>query len=463
MQDSNLIFLTQKIIQWRNNALLFVEEVIQPEIITSQQREYLEALPKHKFIAIKSGHGIGKSALESWTLLWFLVCFTDCRVPVTAPTQDQITKMLWPEIMKWLESSLLKDVIQWEKAKVYVKGEEETAFAIYRTATRPEALQGFHATNIMFVLEEASGIEDVIWQPMEGALTTPGARAIAFGNPTRPEGEFYNIFTKNSGLWKTFTFSSEDSEIVSKDYVERMEKKYGRDSDVFRVRVLGEFPSKTSDAFIPLYLCERSLNLELQASPRLSMGVDVARFGDDYTVFLIRGGGRIIYCKKYQGWETAQIVGECKRLIRQFQIAPENVSVDAIGVGAGVVDILVDDGYDVNGVSVSESAMSQDEVTFLNKRVELWYTIKEALQNQELNLLIPEDEELTQELVGELATPKYKITRKGQYQLESKDDMKRRGISSPNIADALSLSYYIADESISDVISGKSDIYPEQL
>ncbi len=445
MLDPKLIKknMRESILRWRSDPVSFVVEAVgvPEEKIDEQQKKLLRALPGNRFISGKSGHGIGKTATESWIIYWFLMCYPNSRVICTAPTEDQLTKIMWPEAAKWYEKSKLKEYIQWNKAKIFIRGEEETAFAVYRTATKPEALQGFHADNILFILDEASGIDDEIWEPVEGALTSGNSRAIALGNPTRPEGAFYRTFTENSNFWKTFTFSSVDSTLVSPEYVDRMKRKYGEDSDVYRVRVLGEFPSQVSNAFIPLFLCERSLNNEVEHTPFLKMGVDIARFGDDYSVWVIRAGGRIIKVVKRQLMDTMEVAGQTARLMDDFRIAGENVYLDVIGVGAGVVDRLNELKRSVNGVNVAESPMESNELIYLNKRAELWGIVKQELTNKKLNLKVESDIEMTNDLCGELASPQYKFTSKGQYQIESKEDMKRRGVQSPNIADALCLSY----------------------
>lgn len=467
--------VVDKIKFWRENPNDFVWEVFFPELDPETEKKkpleqqggpnpdqelVLKSIPKNPFIAIKSGHGVGKTTLEAWITLWFLTCYPNCRVPITAPTEDQLTKILWPEISKWLNKSELRFLITWSKSLVYVNGEEQTAFAVYRTASKPEALQGFHEGNILFILEEASGIADEIWEPMEGALTTGNARAICLGNPTRPEGNFYKAFTDDVAFWKQFTFSCVNSRQVSKAYVERMRAKYGEESDVYRVRVLGEFPKQVTDAFIPLFLCERSLSLQVEHNPVLKMGVDVARFGDDKTVWLIRGGGQLKYARQRQTLDTMEIAGETIALAKQNQIAPENIFIDEIGIGAGVIDRLHELSFPV--IPVNNASEPIDKETYVNRRAEIWGVVKQELLNKSLNLQIESDEfELTADLCGELASPKYKFTSKGQYQLESKDDMKRRGVQSPNIADALTLTYFYPTV-VSDIIVSKNTRkYPE--
>lgn len=458
MQEETLTIndIVDSIKEWRQDPVAFVRDALNASP-NPDQEAVLKALPTNRFIVVKSGHGVGKTCLEAWIILWFLTCYTDCRVPCTAPTEDQITKMLWPEVSKWLQNSPLKQLISWSKSKIFINGEEETAFAVYRTASKPEALQGFHEENILFILEEASGIDDPIWEPMEGALTTGNARAIALGNPTKPEGTFYRAFTEDVAFWKQFTFSCINSTQVSKEYVERMKGKYGEDSDVYRVRVLGEFPKQVSDAFIPLYLCERSLQTKVEYTPTLRMGVDVARFGDDKTVWLIRAGGQIKFVRQRQTLDTMEIAGETLNIARQFGISPQNIFIDEIGVGAGVIDRLHEQSFMV--VPVNNASEPMDKETYVNRRAEIWGVTKQELLDEKLNLTIENDEDLTDDLCGELASPKYKFTSKGQYQLESKDEMKKRGVQSPNIADALTLTFFYSSETSDTIKTGRGVQY----
>jgi len=461
MQEKQIIQtkIRKRILQWRNDPVLYVQETL-GATPTDQQRQILNAIVNYDFIAAKSGHGIGKTTVEAWIILWFLTCYTNARVPATAPTGNQLVRILWPEIRKWLQRSKLKGLFEWEKSKVYIKGEEEVCFAYYRAARSPEALAGAHEDNILYILEEASGIEDEIWEPVEGALTTKNAKAMACGNPTRPEGNFYRAFTDQSKFWHTFSFSSLDSPLVTPEYCERMRLKYGEDSDIYRIRVLGEFPKQASDTFIPLYLCERSLGFNLERDERFKLGVDVARFGDNYTVWLIRAGGVLLHMERKQTMDTMEVAGRTQQIMKDFNIAAENVSIDSVGVGGGVVDRLHELNVGVNSINVGEPPI--DETQYKNKRVELWGVIKQELIEEKLNLSILNNGEMTRDLCGELASPKYKITSKGQYQLESKEDMKKRGVQSPDIADALALTYcFNIGEGV--IMSAPKQAYPKNI
>lgn len=462
LEDDYKKIVSQRIQEWRNNPLGFVTDTINfkpDENPTQDQIDVLNSLVQHRFVAVKSGHGIGKTALESWIILWFLTCYTNCRVPCTAPTGDQLVRVLWPEIYKWIQRSKLKDFYEWEKSKVWIKGEEATSFALYRTARTQEALSGFHEENLLYVLEEASGIEDAIWEPVEGALTTSNSRAIALGNPTRPEGNFYRAFTDQSKFWKSFTFNSENSPLVTKEYIQRSEAKYGRDSDIFRIRVLGEFPRQASDVWIPLYLCERSLGNIVKEGERRRMGVDVARFGNNYTVWVIRTGGRIVYSERHQTMDLMEIAAKTQVLMREQNVPPENVFIDEVGVGGGVVDRLHEQNVGVVGVNTGIESLEPE--TFKNKRAELWFTIKHELIENKLNLKVENNDDMTKDLCGELASPKYKYVLKGLLQLESKEDMTKRGIQSPDIADALALTYYFREGGTDKIISAPHIEYPK--
>ena len=179
----------------KNNPLIFVRDVLgaTPE---PWQAEALEAVGKHDRVSIRSGHGVGKTTLEAWLILWFLLTRQNCKVPVAANSQDQLRDTIWPEIGKWHRQlpEALKTMIDVQAERIVVVQDPEGAFAVRRTASKdnPEALQGFHAEHLLFLIDEASGIPDIVFEVGMGALSTPGAKVVMAGNPTRTSGFFYD-------------------------------------------------------------------------------------------------------------------------------------------------------------------------------------------------------------------------------------------------------------------------------
>lgn len=260
-----------------------------------QQRQALKALPKNRRIAIRSGNGVGKTALEAWIIIWFITVFPDCRIPCTAPTNHQLTDILWPEVKKWLSRSSVKDKYEWTATSLYNKYSPDTWFAVARSSTEPTNFQGFHEENILFVIDEASGVSDEIWEAIRGSLTTANAYCIICGNPNYLAGFFYNAFHKNADMWTTFHYNAEESENVTKESIQEIIREFGIDSNQYRVRVLGEFPLEDAvNIYIPMTLLKYALfdkekiwEETPHADYEYDLGVDPAREGSDEAVFMI--------------------------------------------------------------------------------------------------------------------------------------------------------------------------------
>ena len=195
-------------------------------------------------VAIKSGQGVGKTGMEAVALLWFLSCFPYPRVVATAPTKQQLHDVLWSEISKWMSRSpLLSSILKWTKTYIYMIGNEKRWFAVARTATKPENMQGFHEDNMLFIVDEASGVADPIMEAILGTLTGENNKLLMCGNPTRTSGTFFDAFNGDRALYQRHTVSSADSPRTNKQNIEALIRKYGRDSNVVLVRVYGEFPN----------------------------------------------------------------------------------------------------------------------------------------------------------------------------------------------------------------------------
>ncbi len=420
--------------RWRDSAWLFVTEVLKVTP-TPQQEKVLKAVKPGAHISVRSGHGVGKSALLSWLIIWFMCTRWDARIPCTATTGGQLRDILWPEIAKWIDKLPIeyKGNLEWMTEKITWKDRRETWFAVARTARKekPEALQGFHGDNLMFVVDEASGVPSEIFEVAEGAMTKENVISIMTGNPTRLEGEFYNSHHKDRHLWKTFAFSAEESPIVGNTYPERVAGKYGKDSDVYRVRVLGEFPLAESDTFIPLYKLEEAKLAQATGTGEVVWGVDPARFGDDESALVKRMGDIVLPPVGLRKRDTMEVAGWVARQARKE--LPDRIVIDTIGIGSGVFDRLKELSFPVVECNVATRAFDKNE--YHRTRDELWGRLKDAVDN---GLSLADDEEL----IGQISSVKYKIDSSGRINIETKDDLKARGVDSPDRADALCLTYY---------------------
>jgi phage terminase large subunit len=423
------------IADFKEDPLLFVKSIFRVSP-TSQQEEVLRKFRDSPAVAIKSGHGVGKTAMEAWLILWFLFLNPMARIPCTAPTQAQLHDILWPEINLWLNRSILQRYISWSKSRVSIIGQDETWFAVARTSNKPANLQGFHGQALMYVVEEASGVPQEIMEVIEGAMTNVGARLLMAGNPTQISGTFYDAFHKDASLYTRFTFSAVDSPIVSDEYAKRIEKKYGKDSDVYRVRVEGQFPQGAPDAFIRLDAVERAILREVTAEGRYwFIGVDPARFGDDESVIYYRQGYKVFRPRGFHGIDTSELSGQVMKVVREIREkdaeAKIYVRVDDTGVGGGVSDQLRpqtrEHGFDLQEVNFG----GKGNADYYNLGAKIWGDVRDALD--ELDLPDIDD------LIAQLTTRKYRITPDGKIRLEAKEDMKKRGLPSPDHGDALAL------------------------
>lgn len=438
----------------------FVEDVIKA-VPDKDQAQILESVAHNRMTSVRSGHGIGKSAVQAWIVIWFMVTRPFPKIPCTAPTQHQLFDILWAEISKWIRNNpSLADELMWTKEKLYMKGYPEEWFAVARTASKPDALQGFHADDVLFIIDEASGVDDKIFEPVLGALSTPGARLLMCGNPTQLKGFFYDSHHKNRASYKTFHIDGRNSSRVSKDFVKMIIDMYGEDSDVFRVRVAGEFPLAEDDVFIPLPLVEKSVATEYvprKHPHQIHIGCDVARFGDDKTVICDRIDEKVEIYKKHRGQDTMKTADDILRLglelVEKYSLKPETddpipVKVDDGGVGGGVVDRLRQvkrnnpelywwlEVYPIKFGQKIQHKYYDDSTTYMMSVVKNLLQPYDELGNPKpVELILPNDDHL----VGQLTGRKYIMTDAGKMRIESKKTMKARGLPSPDEADSVLL------------------------
>jgi len=425
--------------RWHLDPLAFVTEALQaqPE---PWQADSLRALAISDRLSIRAGHGVGKTTDLAWIVLWFMCTRVPFKVPIVANSQDQLRDVVWPEIRKWHGRlpEALRGELQIDAERVYMTAKPE-CFAVARTASKdnPEALQGFHEDNLLFVVEEASGIPDIVFEVGAGSMSTLGAKMVLFANPTRSSGFFYDTHHGMRDRWSTMRVNSEDVP-RAQGHIDDIAAKYGKDSNAYRVRVLGEFPDTEDDAVIPLHLCEAAARRKVAATDyRPVWGVDVARFGDDRSALAKRQGNTLLEpVRAWHGKDTMQLTG---LIVEEWKLTheldrPSEILVDVIGLGAGVVDRLGELGLPVRGVNVGEAAAISDR--FMRLRDELWFRARDWLAGG--SSVLPQDD---QALIAELSAPKYRIESTGKVKVEAKDEMKKRGHRSPDLADAFCLTF----------------------
>jgi phage terminase large subunit len=429
-----------------DDPVLFCREVLKAEP-DGVQKEILRSVAAGPRVSVRSGHGVGKTAALAWLLIWFLCTRPYPKIPCTAPTKHQLYDILWAEVAKWLRRGGLSGEIVWTYDKVYMKGHREDWFAVPRTATAPDALQGFHAEHMLYLIDEASGVADEVFEPVLGALSTKNAKLVLCGNPTRGSGFFYDSHHKNRGMFHCFAVSSEHSPRVEKGYPELIAGMYGKDSDAYRVRVLGEFPKAAPDSFISLEWLEKAATRQMpkRAEYTVDIGVDVARFGDDESVISAVFDERYALGQEvHRKYDTMALSGRVAQIVQQYRREmPEvliRVKVDCDGLGAGTYDRLKELSLPCALFECHFGGrggrLRGEPLMMANAAALMWGRLRRMLMEGEL-FIYPDNT-----LMGQLSDRKYKILSDGKIALEKKDEMKARGSKSPDRADALALALY---------------------
>lgn len=398
------------------------------------------------------------SSSASWAISWFLETHDFAKVPCTAPSSHQLRDILWGELSKWRRKAdalsaqrgdppkyWLTRLFKLVSDSLYDPGAKEWG-AFARTARKedPEALQGFHADDLLYVLDEASGIDEAIYEAAEGALSTPGARVLMLGNPTRTSGTFYASHHRDRGNYTALHFRSDESPLVDAGYRPRLIAKWGEGSNVVRVRADGEFPRQEDDILISLELTEPCLTRERREGGGLrKLGVDVARYGSDRTALVLRHGAIVDHIRVFARQDTMETVGGILRVLEPWKV--DEVEVDVVGLGAGVYDRLAElkrQGLipcTVVPVNVAENAPPVRHPADAKPRLlrdYLWLETAQWLRDSQ-PVFCAEDQGACEDLAGELASVGYSMDSYGQLVVEDKDHMRKRLGHSPDLGDAL--------------------------
>lgn len=399
-------------------------------------------------LAVSSGRGIGKSALVSWLTIWMLTTRIGSTTIVSANSEAQLRSVTWAEITKWLSMAIHSHWFEVSATRVLpAKWIAELVERDLKMGTRywgvegrlwsaenPDAYAGVHNfAGVMLVFDEASGIDDSIWSVAAGFFTenTPNRFWLCFSNPRRNSGYFYECFNSKRDFWRNKIVDARSVEGTDKAVYQQIIDEYGPDSSAAHVEVYGQFPSASDDQFIGNSLVDEAMEraaIADQSAP-IVVGVDPARFGADATVIAIRQGRDILAIKRYRGDDTMEVVGRVIDVIEEFK--PALVVIDEGGLGAGVVDRLKEQRYKVRGVNFGNK--STKPMMYGNKRAEMWGAMKDWLKDAS----IPKDRYLKSDLIG----PMMKPDSKGTIFLESKKDMKSRGLASPDAADAIAITF----------------------
>jgi hypothetical protein len=424
------------------------------------QREVLAALREHikqnggkvdfdtLRLAVASGRGIGKSALVSWLTIWMLSTRIGSTTIISANSESQLRSVTWAEITKWLAMSLNSHWFEVSATRLMpAKWLTELVERDLKKGTRywgvegrlwsaenPDAYAGVHNYDgVMVVFDEASGIDDAIWSVTGGFFTenTPNRFWLAFSNPRRNTGYFYEAFNSKRDFWLGKQVDARTVEGTDKQVYEQIIAEYGSDSYQAHVEVYGSFPNASDDQFIGASLVDEAMAREKykDASAPIIVGVDPARFGADSTVIAIRQGRDIVTIKRYKGDDTMTVVGHVIEVIEEYK--PALVVIDEGGLGAGIVDRLKEQRYKIKGINFGNK--SKNPIMYGNMRAQMWGEMREWLKSAS----IPKDKFLKTDLIS----PMMKPDSRGTIFLESKKEMKSRGLASPDAADALAVTF----------------------
>lgn len=424
------------------------------EYVTSSRRslDVDKILPEMYRAAIASGRGIGKSATFAWIAHWLVSTRLGASVWVTANGEPQLKTKTFPEISKWVSMGInahwfdinatsivpadwLREMVQRD---MKIDGKYWYIAAQLWSEENPDAFAGAHnAYGEMYLFDEASGIPSPIWTVAQGVFTERiiDRYWLAFSNPRRNTGAFFECFHRNRDDWRRWQVDARNVEGTAADGYAAILRSHGEDSDEARMEVYGQFPNQATNQFIPKDNVAAARARECIPDPGapLLMGVDVARFGEDRSVLAFRKGrdARFIPWQKYRKIDTVALASHAAEAATKYKV--DAIFVDGNGVGGGVVDNLKAWGFQVIEVQAGASATDSDQ--YLNKRVEMW-----ALMRDWLNIgSIPDDPELESDLIG----PEYEFHPvSNKLVLEGKEHMKeKRGLASPDIAEALALTF----------------------
>jgi hypothetical protein len=421
---------------------------------TPYQLEVLAEITQKQRVSVRGPHGLGKTAMMSWVILWFSLTRDgkDWKVVTTASAWRQLDKYLWPEVHKWARR------LKWDRIgrNTFTINELFTlklrlstgeAFAV--ASDNPALIEGAHATYILYIFDESKSVLSATFDAAEGALTTPGAIAVAMSTPGEPQGRFYEIQSKKPGYLDWWVRHVKKDEVIdagrmSTEWAEARKLQWGETSAVYKNRVEGEFAASDEDSVISLSSVERANErwAEREKSGKwgdfVCIGVDVARTGENKTVKAIRFALGVQSLRRATKQDTMQTAGDVAALINKYD-GP--AVIDVIGVGAGVYDRLREEGLPVRAFNAAARTNFIDksgEFGFSNVRSAAWWNMREMLDDENSDIALPPDDMLT----GDLTAPKWRVLSGGKIQVESKDDIAKRLGRSTDDGDAVVMAYW---------------------
>lgn len=448
-EDQMAMKLAEKLKYWQENLKDFFIEFLNEQYIWDGMEQMFEAIPRaikeHKPLIISSGHALSKDYTFSGVMLWFCYCYQPSKVIFTAPTDRQVTGIMWAELKRKWRNKIFPTPGRLLSCNLDIKPEHFIlGFTTKETGGMVGKFQGFHARNVMVLVSEAQAVSDTIFDEIDGILTSQNSLLVMIGNPLRTTGRFAKAIKdkKNNIVIELSCLDSPNyiarKEIIpglcSYQWVEDKRQRWGEQDPRWISKVLGKLPSVSINTVFSDELVDMMVDRIIRdAQEKRAIGCDVARFGDDDTVIYGNEGGKIIKEKLSSHQRLPATASDCLIMAREIQASI--IVVDGDGLGQGVVDDLWQMRGDIDVVEVHGNAKSEDE-QYQNQRAEMWFYAKEQAENGRVS--IPND----RLLIDELKEVQYFINSKGKIQLEAKEDLKERLGRSPDRADAWVLSVW---------------------
>ena len=469
---------------YKEMPIEFCKDFLNMPLIWQGQQRILKSLVDNKRTTVPSGHSTGKSAIAAGITWWWLFTRFKSRVIVTAPTYRQLMTVYYAEVNKWYNNSALKDLNVFECMANFLRvNDKDLAKEWYMLPISPstaDGLQGQHGDksqdvrsvmkqlgieeikddsdikavieslknhstnkesddNLLIIIDEGSGVSQEIMEVLEG---TDYTRLVIFGNMTKNTGMFYDSVYRSKGQFNVIRLSSYDSPFMSYEQIEYMENRYGKDSNVVKVRLKGEAPDQENDTIISRELLEKYIDYaplddKILNSKEIQIGVDVARFGDDSTIMYVKQGNYIIEEIKLDKKDTMQTANRVARIVNEYSQNDIVAKIDGVGVGGGVIDRLSELQFpNLNIIEIQNNARAFNENEYCNAITEMFYEFNEFLKHGFVSM--PDDSELIEDLAGR----KYEFDSKGRLRIESKDEFKKRFGRSPDKGDAFLMTWY---------------------
>lgn len=429
--------LAELLLLYKQDPIAGIKGLFGVEPDKQQTQLILAAKKDNCRVAVKSSQGAGKTACLAWLTMLYLLTLEDCRILVSSPSYQQLSRIYHTEILKWHSKmpEMFQEFFEITKERISIKGKpQQFASLVTANPSNLESLQGLHAENVIILVDEASGVEKEVWEVFIGTLGFGKTKLIATSNPVRSSGFFYEIFSKKIKSWTRITFNALNSNLSTPEWIQEMKDTYQEDSDIYSVRVLGEFGRLSEEQFIATDIVEHAISAHLDPInyihfPKV-VGVDVARYGVDKTVFVLRQGPKLLDVTSFSQLNNMEIVS---KLVEYRNLHnPSVIFIDALGTGSGVFDRAKELHLPVKEVIASNK--STEPLKYFNLRSQLWGYMRDWLEN---GADLPYHEELKAELLAMT----YGFSAKVQIQLSSKHDLKKRGLPSPDHSDALSMTF----------------------